>query len=532
MFMKAFKGEDILEKHEINKKIEEVSKSVLSYCLARTSNREDAEDLAQDILLKIMTSVQNLRNDEAFYGFMWSVAGNVYKDWLRKKSRHKTAELNEIDATEDFDFEKLDNESDVYLLRRELALLNEKHRKATILYYIKNKSCSQIADELSVSESMVKYLLFKSRKILKEGMNMERIYGEQSYNPKGLEIQFLGNGHNRYWQLGRRIVPQNILFACYNDKLTPEQISLEIGVGLPYIEDDINMLAEHDLLLKEGNKYYTNIPIFTNELSDEIDRKTAHLKAIIAEKAKKAILENEEKIRAIGFRGCDMSKNVFRWQMLCIILYNALIDGLANKIELTLPVDKFGTECIVWGIEKGRNTFNSDYVFGISTSTSSGNGFFRFMDFEKISGESVHYNFNENFTNVFVDITKGKSEGFSENDYALVADMVKKGYVINSDGRLSVNAPVFTEEQHKELLGIFADVSEEIICEAQKLLSDIEKIIKNHIPVHIKKLAGSLAYIRVLYDAISEPVGVLYRDEFILKPDKADLLPTTYAVLK
>ena len=521
-----------MERNELNQKIAEVSKSVLSYCLARTSNREDAEDLAQDILVKIMTSAQNLRNDEAFYGFMWAVAGNVYKDWLRKKSRHKPAELTEIDATEEFDFEKLDNESDVYLLRRELALLNEKHRKATILYYINNKSCSQIANELSVSESMVKYLLFKSRKILKEGMNMERIYGEQSYNPKGLEIQFLGNGNNRYWQLGKRIVPQNILFACYNDKLTPEQISLEIGVGLPYIEDDINMLAEHDLLLKDGNKYYTNIPIFTNELSDEIDRKTAHLKTIIAEKARKAIVDNEEKIRAIGFRGCDMSKNVFRWQMLCIILYNALIDGLADKIELTLPVDKFGTECIVWGIEKGGNTFNSDYVFGISTATSSGNGFFRFMDFEKISGESVHYNFNENFTNVFIDITKGKSEGFSENDYALVADMVKKGYVINSDGRLSVNAPVFTEEQHKELIGIFAGTAEEIICDAQKLLADIEKIIKNHIPVHLKKLAGSLAYVRVLYDAISEPVGVLYRDEFILKPDKADLLPTTYAVLK
>ncbi|MBQ4604121.1 MAG: RNA polymerase sigma factor, partial [Clostridia bacterium] len=204
-----------MEKNELNQKIAEVSKSVLSYCLARTSNTQDAEDLAQEILLKIMTSAQNLRNDEAFYGFMWAVAGNVFKDWLRKKSRHRNAELTEIDATENFDFEKLDNESDIFLLRRELALLNEKHRKATVLYYINNKSCAEIAQILSVSENMVKYLLFKSRKILKEGMNMERNYGEQSYNPKGLEIQFLGNGNNRYWQLGRRIVPQNILFACY-----------------------------------------------------------------------------------------------------------------------------------------------------------------------------------------------------------------------------------------------------------------------------------------------------------------------------
>lgn len=520
-----------MEKNELNQKIAEVSKSVLSYCLARTSNTQDAEDLAQDILLKIMTSAEKLRNDEAFYGFMWAVAGNVYKDWLRKKSRSKNVELTEIDATENFDFEKLDNESDVYLLRRELALLSEKHRKATVLYYINNKSCSQIADELSVSESMVKYLLFKSRKILKEGINMERNYGEQSYNPKGLEIQFLGNGQNRYWKLGRRIVPQNILFACYNDKLTPEQISLEIGVGLPYIEDDINMLAEHDLLLKDGNKYYTNILIFTNELSDEIDRKTTHLKATIAEKIKKAITENEETIRKIGFDGCDMSKNAFRWQMLCIILRNAVLEKLEKELKLTLPVDKFGTECIVWGIEKGgNNIFNSDFVFGISTAHASKKSHVHFMDFEKISGDLVHSYFSDNFTNVFLDIAEGKTDGFSDNDMALVAEMVKKGYVLNDGGKFSVNAPVFTQKQYNDLLNIFADVAEEIMNDAKSLLADIEKIIRNHIPVHIKKHSAILAYIRVLFDAISAPVGVLYRDGFIMKPDKSDILTTTFVI--
>ena len=522
-----------MDKNELNQKIAEVSKSVLSYCLARTPNTQDAEDLAQDILVKIMTSAQNLRNDEAFYGFMWAVAGNVYKDWLRKKSRRKSAELTEIDATEDFDFEKLDNESDIYLLRRELGLLSDKHRKATVLYYINNKSCSQIANELAVSESMVKYLLFKSRKILKEGMNMERIYGEQSYNPKGLEIQFLGNGTNNYWRLGRRIVPQNILFACYNDKLTPEQISLEIGVGLPYIEDDINMLAEHDLLLKDGNKYYTNILIFTNELADEIDRKTAQLKTTIAEKVRNAIEENEEKIRAIGFKGCDMSRNAFRWQTACILLRNAIIEKLGDDISPVLPVDKFGTECLVWGIEKGgNNIFNSDYVFGISSVKASKESIVRFMDFEKISGDLVHANFSDSFANVFLDIAEGKTDGFSDNDMSLVAGMIKKGYVLNDGGSFSVNAPVFTEKQYDELLEIFAGASREIMNDAKSLLEGIEKIIKNHIPVHIKKLSGSFAYVRILFDAISAPVGVLYREGYLMKPDNADILTTTYTVIK
>lgn len=522
-----------MEKHEINKKIEEVSKSVLSYCMARTANSQDAEDLAQDILLEIMKSAQNLRNDEAFYGFMWSVAGNVYKQWLRKNSRGKSVELNDIDAVEQFDFEKLDKESDICKLRRELSFLSEKYRKATVLYYIENKSCAQISEELSVSENMVKYLLFKSRKILKEGMNMERIYGEQSYNPKGLEIQFLGNGNNRYWQLAQRIVPQNILFACYNDKLTAEQISLEIGVSLPYIEEDIRILAEHELLLKEGNKYYTNILIFTSELSSEIDRKTSATKEKIAEKVKAAVVENEEKIRAIGFNGCDMSSNAYKWQISSLLLYNAAVERLEKNIKLTLPVDKFGTECLVWGIEKGCNSiFNSDYVFGISTVSGNKDGFIRFMDFEKISGDLVHSYFSNSNINVFLDIAGGKTSGFGENDSALVAELVKRGYVINNDGKFSVNAPVFTEEQYNELLNILAPAAQSITEDAENLLGDVERIIKNHIPVHIKKLAGGMAFVRILYDAISAPVGVLYREGFLEKHDSTGILPTTFAVAK
>ena len=67
-------------------KIAEVSKTIYSYCLSKTSTREDAEDLSQDILLELTKSVKNIRNENAFYAFMWGVAGNVYKQWYRKKA--------------------------------------------------------------------------------------------------------------------------------------------------------------------------------------------------------------------------------------------------------------------------------------------------------------------------------------------------------------------------------------------------------------------------------------------------------------
>ena len=78
-----------MDKQELDLKIEEIAKSILSYCTARTSNYFEAEDLAQDIIVEIYKSAGNLRNADAFYGFMWAIAGNVYKQWCRDKAKIK-----------------------------------------------------------------------------------------------------------------------------------------------------------------------------------------------------------------------------------------------------------------------------------------------------------------------------------------------------------------------------------------------------------------------------------------------------------
>ena len=213
-----------MDKHELDIKMTDMAKSILSYCMARTSNHFEAEDLAQDIIVEIYKSADNIRNADAFYGFMWAVAGNVYKQWCKKKAKNKECEITDdlFNVAELLD----DERDDLHLLRRELALLSEKYRKAVVLYYIENKSCSEISKHLSISESMVKYLLFKSRQILKEGITMERTYGEQSYNPKELSILYWGNGKNTYNYIYENKISQNILFACYNDKLTAEEGSV------------------------------------------------------------------------------------------------------------------------------------------------------------------------------------------------------------------------------------------------------------------------------------------------------------------
>lgn len=139
-----------MTENELHEKITEVSKTIFSYCMAKTPTREEAEDLSQEILYELIKSAENIRDDKAFYAFMWGVAGNVYKQWYRKKLKNNTCELTE-DIPSDNEFAEDDN-SDMYLLRRELTLLSEKYRKATIMYYIDGCSCSEISWSQSILE--------------------------------------------------------------------------------------------------------------------------------------------------------------------------------------------------------------------------------------------------------------------------------------------------------------------------------------------------------------------------------------------
>lgn len=83
-------------------------------------------------------------------------------------------------------------------------------------------------------------------------MNMERLYGEKSYRPNIFEIDFWGTkcGDDReYRDFERRKIKGNILLAAYYCSVSIQEISMELGVALPYLEDEIRLLLERQYLV-------------------------------------------------------------------------------------------------------------------------------------------------------------------------------------------------------------------------------------------------------------------------------------------
>ena len=520
-----------MEKQELDNKIKSTAKALLSYCRARTSNLMDAEDLAQDIVVEVYRSAKNLRNDEAFYGFLWAVAGNVYKQWYRTQARRQETDLPETLVEEPDFFEE--EQGYVYLLRRELTLLRENYRKAVLLYYLNHCSCAEIAEQLSVSESMVKYLLFKSRQILKEGIGMERTYGQQSYNPKALKLLFWGNHGEQYYHLADGKIAQNILFACYHDKLTAEQISLEIGVALPYMEEELMRLNEYKLLRKDGQRYSTNIAIFTRDFYTEVAEKTAAQREKIAELLLKATETHRAELSNLGFDD-KLGENCRLWQSVCFLLYDAIIEKLQERLPRISPKEQFGTDCVIWGVETGMmSRANEAFCFGISNDVNGAGDWIQFMDFP-IHGEMAHEYFylRQDAVNLFLELARGKVWQFSENDRLILAELIRRGYVIDKEKGYAVNVPVITWEQFQKMKAIFAETACEIADTAEQMLKTVTELLKNHIPIHLKKTAGALAYFRLFEDAISAPVEILYNRRLLMPYHGEGMLPTTYVVLR
>ena len=203
---------------------------------------------------------------------------------------------------------------------------------------------------------MVKYYLFRARKIIREGINMERLYGEKSYRPNIFEIDFWGTkaGDDReYRDFQRRKIKGNILLTAYYSPVTIQEISIELGVALPYLEDEIKLLVDRGYLVCNNEKYLTNIPIFTLDCTKKIAEK---LNELTVESAQKFIAVTDEFDVRFGNRFENV--NLAHWQKLLLCLHYSLIDT-GNDLEKNygeLPkdgpyslVNGGGGHGIIWG---------------------------------------------------------------------------------------------------------------------------------------------------------------------------------------
>ena len=152
------------------KLIAEKLPAIYGYAYARLYDKDQAEDLAAEIVCAMLTSAKNCRDEKAFWGFAWKIAENTFRKFIRREElRRYAAEPEEgtvgvyEPSAETVYLEREEETENLYLLRRELSLLGRLYREICVAHYVENKTCSLIAKEQNISVEMVKYHLSRAR---------------------------------------------------------------------------------------------------------------------------------------------------------------------------------------------------------------------------------------------------------------------------------------------------------------------------------------------------------------------------------
>ena len=64
------------------------------------------------------------------------------------------------------------------------------------------------------------------------------------------------------------------MLAAYDIPMTAQELSVELGVAMPYLEEELAILVKAGVLLKTGEKYRTNLVILTGDYEQDFDRRT------------------------------------------------------------------------------------------------------------------------------------------------------------------------------------------------------------------------------------------------------------------
>jgi len=134
---------------------------IFAICLGMLGHRENAEDIAQQALLKALTNIKQLRDDEQFGAWITRIAKNLCIDFTRKQ-KHKRFFLIKREVVSQ-------NGSKEYPeLQSALAKLSEEHRLALMLFYFDGRSTKNIAETLEISQGAVLARLSRARKRLRK----------------------------------------------------------------------------------------------------------------------------------------------------------------------------------------------------------------------------------------------------------------------------------------------------------------------------------------------------------------------------
>jgi RNA polymerase sigma-70 factor (ECF subfamily) len=147
---------------------------VSKFLLKLTGNQQLAEDLTQDVFVKMIRNIDtyNIHGKARFSTYLLTVAKNTYIDYLRKEKRlsqFETVDQNFLEkiATPGFENALIDRMYSQDIMKH-VELLSEEQKIAIHLKYIEGLTLKEISQLLQVESKTIKSRIHNGTKKLKK----------------------------------------------------------------------------------------------------------------------------------------------------------------------------------------------------------------------------------------------------------------------------------------------------------------------------------------------------------------------------
>lgn len=150
--------------------IDRHASAIVNLSYRMVGNRAEAEDLAQETFLAAYKALSTFRADSKFSTWLYRIATNKCKDWLRVKRPGQGQ--YDLDADESLDlYVTEDRTPEVLLSRQQVAQELEQaiqrlpplYREAFVLKHVEGLSYEEMEDILGVSGDTLKMRVYKGR---------------------------------------------------------------------------------------------------------------------------------------------------------------------------------------------------------------------------------------------------------------------------------------------------------------------------------------------------------------------------------
>lgn len=239
------------------------------YCWKRLAHKEDAKDLAQEIIVDALLALRSGKIIKNFHALYWTIANHKLCDFYHRKrpSSVHYEEVENVLLAFDTSFDDYISREELDVLSHSMARLAAIHRDIIIRFYLKDQSVKQIAQALRIPTGTVTGRLSDARKNLKETyMNREKCkktkLGSVQIVPLRLEFYWL---FDDAWCSIISLLDRQILFTCRSEKKTINEIADEVQASPVFVEESVLRMTESRVMYEPTKGKYISDFIFFPE---------------------------------------------------------------------------------------------------------------------------------------------------------------------------------------------------------------------------------------------------------------------------